>query len=165
MAERDIRRIESMAQRGNTEAALILELMAKCKQVASGESLDDITLAMGIRSERDHDEMLAGVMEDMLNELMPTILKMTYSGMPGNFFDGLSFHVSLTMRLDVAIFAFHRWNKTWPATVTLSNQWKEAMQGASTYTYRDGDEEHTIKLKYIKCNMEWIECNPGEATK
>lgn len=158
MAQADIQRLERMKASGNAAASLILELMDKCRLVASGEALDGITLAFGIRSERDHDEMLASVTEDMLTDLLPTILKMTYSSMPGTFFDGLSFHLSVTQRLDVAIFAHHRWHKAWPRTVTLSTQWKTALTSATSYTYRDGGDEHEVTLLYAPQPLEKMIC-------
>lgn len=150
--------LKTMASQGNVEAKLILELMDKGRALRT--QIDGIGDAMGIRSERDHDEILNGVIEDMVGEVLPTILKMTYTG--GSVFDSLSFSLSIAQRLDIAIFAYHRWNGKWPTIVTLSNEWKNAMtlSGASTYTYREGSEEHEVTLKFVKLsNREKIECN------
>jgi hypothetical protein len=159
MAEADIARLRRMADGGNIEAGLILELMDKCQKVAAGHFLDGLTLAFGLRAERDHDEILAGIMEDLLHALLPPILKMTYSGMPGDVFDGLKFAVPIRLRLEVAIFSFYRWNRAWPHTVTLSSRWKSALAGETTYVYRDASGgEHPVALNYVRAGLETLTC-------
>jgi hypothetical protein len=158
MAEADITRLTRMAEEGNIEAGLILELMDRCQEVAGGHLLDGITLAFGLRAERDHDEILAGVIENLLHMLLPTILKLTYSGMPGDVLDGLRFVIPIQHRLDAAIFAFYHQNRAWPHAVRLSSRWKAAMQNERSYLYRDASGDHPVTLIYVNQSLETISC-------
>lgn len=158
MAQVDIQRLEHMAKRNNVEAALILELIEKCKQVASGEQIDGITAAMGLRSERDHDEILASVTEDMIGQLLPTILKMSMSGVGESFFYGLSFQISIQQRIDIAMFTHHRMHGEWPKTINVSDVWRPALNNAALYTYESRAGQPTAALKYANQDREQVVC-------
>jgi hypothetical protein len=150
----DYAKLKEMGDAGNIEAALILELMKKGRGLRT--KIDGITQAMGIK--RDHDEILAGVIEDMLGELLPTILKMTLTGVGSSFFDGLSGSIAIQQRIDIVMFSFHRMQGAWPETVTVSTQWRDALNNAALYSYEGHAGEPTVMLQYANQDLEKILC-------
>ena len=145
MSTRDTEQLRRLKASGNDEAALILELLEAASHMP--EHVDGMTFAMGI--DPDVDDILNSITEDMMGELLPILLKMSGAwALPqSGGFESLRWQLSIVQMLDIAIFNHKRWHQgKEPMYVALSTQWKQALDGATTYDYHGT----IIYLRYMK---------------
>lgn len=147
MSTRDLAQLARLEASGNLDASLILSLHEACQQAR--DAVDGLSLAMGLQS--DVDDILNSVTEDMLDALLPTLLKMSGAwALPqSGGFESLRWHVSINQMLEIAIFNHKRFHGgREPMEIALSAQWQSALGNAHSYDY------HGIAV-YLSYKTHW----------
>jgi hypothetical protein len=140
--------IKTLAEQGNRDAQLLISLLQVGRDLRT--HLEGAAAGLGLTG--DKDDVLNSIREDMMADLLPVMLRMSLAGIsPGSLFDSLQWHISIQKMIDVVVenyLSFHSDRIIrQPLTVVISEQWKRALDKATTHNTESGI---TVKIEYTR---------------